>query len=164
MTRLPMSVRASNKVVRGLHRVGIPVGPTRLLTITGRTTGLARTTPVSPVTVDGSQYLVAVHTTGHWVANARASGRAVLAHGRHRVPIHLVEVPPSERGPIVAAYPTQVPQGASMFVKAGTVESPTPEGFAAEAANIVVFKIDPTDKEPSEQTISETNRTLPPAG
>jgi deazaflavin-dependent oxidoreductase (nitroreductase family) len=149
MTKLPMSVRASNKVIRGLHRLGVPVGPTRLLTITGRTTGLPRTTPISPVTVDGSQYLLAAYATGQWVANARASGRAVLARGRHRVPVHLVEVPPSDRGPIVAAYPIQVPQGASMFFKVGTVESPTPDGFAANATNIVVFKIDPTDREPS---------------
>jgi deazaflavin-dependent oxidoreductase (nitroreductase family) len=149
MSRLPMSVRASNKVISGLHRLGVPVGPTQLLTVTGRTTGLPRTTPVSPVTVDGSHYLVAAYATGHWVANARASGDAVLARGRHRVPVHLAEVPPSERGPIVAVYPTQVPQGASMFVKAGTVDSPTPDGFAADASNIVVFKIDPIDKEPS---------------
>ena len=71
----------------------------------------------------------------------------MLARGRHRVPVRLVEVPPGERGPIVSAYPTQVPQGASMFVKAGTVERPTPSGFAADAANIVVFKIDPNNKE-----------------
>ncbi len=147
MTGLPMSVRASNKVIRGLHRLGVPVGPTRLLTIAGRTTGLPRTTPVSPVTVDGSQYLVAAYASGHWVANARASGRGVLTRGRHRDPVRLVEVPPAERGPIVSAYPTQVPHGVSMFVKAGTVERPTPGGFAADAANIVVFKIDPINKE-----------------
>ena len=70
MTGLPLSVRASNKVIRGLHRLGVPVGPTRLLTIVGRTTGLPRTTPVSPVTVAGSQYLVAAYASGHWVANA----------------------------------------------------------------------------------------------
>jgi deazaflavin-dependent oxidoreductase (nitroreductase family) len=147
MSRLPMSMRASNKVVRGLHRVGIPVGPTRLLTVAGRVTGRPHTTPVSPVTVDGSQYLVAVYATGQWVANARASGHAVLARGRHRVPVHLVEVPPSERAPIAAAYPTQVPHGASVFVKAGAVERPTPDGFAADATNLVIFKIDPTNEE-----------------
>ena len=57
-----------------LNRLGLPVGPMQLLTVPGRRSGLPRTTPVTPVVVDG----VRVHHPGvpnsDWVKNARASG------------------------------------------------------------------------------------------
>jgi hypothetical protein len=54
---------------------------------------------------EGHRYLVAMLGDGAaWVANVRAArGRAVLRHGR-REPVHLEEVPPGERAPILRRY------------------------------------------------------------
>lgn len=47
-----------NKVIVGLHRLGVPM-PMPALTVPGRKTGALRSTPVSPYEVDGQRYVVA---------------------------------------------------------------------------------------------------------
>lgn len=138
----PRWLRISNKLVIGAQRAGLPLGTMRLLTVTGRKTGKPRTTPVSPLTVGGQRYVIGGFARGDWVANARANGNAVLAHGRRRERIRLVELPERERGPVMRAFPDKVPHGVFMFLKMGIAEAATPEAFERGAAKVAVFRIE----------------------
>jgi deazaflavin-dependent oxidoreductase (nitroreductase family) len=142
-TAPPRSLRLFNKLNIRLQRLGLPLGPTQLLTLTGRTSGKPRTTPVTPLTVDGQRYVIGGFAHGDWVANARANGEGVLRHGRRVQNIRLVELPEAERGPVMRAFPTEVPRGVGFFVKTGAVEARTPEAFEKGAANVAVFRIEP---------------------
>jgi hypothetical protein len=93
--------------------------------------------------VDGRRYVIGGFAKGDWVANARANGEAVLRHGRRTENIRLVELPEPERGPIMRAFPTQVPRGVSFFLKTGVVDAPTPEAFEKGALKVAVFRIEP---------------------
>jgi deazaflavin-dependent oxidoreductase (nitroreductase family) len=70
------------------------------LTVAGRKTGRPRTVPVIPLEQDGVRYLVSPRGETDWVRNLRASGRGELG-GR---PFRAVEVPVTERGPLLGAY------------------------------------------------------------
>ena len=50
-----------------------------------------------------------------------------------------------ERGRILHEFPTRVPHGVTMFLKAGTVANSSPEAFAAAADRCEVFRIEPLD-------------------
>ncbi|MEQ4204426.1 nitroreductase family deazaflavin-dependent oxidoreductase [Actinopolymorpha sp. B9G3] len=138
----PPWLKWANKIIIGLQRLGLPFGTMHLLTVPGRRTGAPRTTPVSPYTVDGQRYVVAGQVDGDWAKNVRAAGEATLARGRRRESVRLVELPVNERGRILREFPVKVPQGVTMFLKTGTVESPTPEGFEAAAPHCGVFRIE----------------------
>ncbi|MFC9552472.1 nitroreductase family deazaflavin-dependent oxidoreductase [Rhodococcus sp. NPDC056960] len=131
-----------NKVIVGLHRVGVPM-PMQALTVPGRTTGVPRSTPVTPYEVDGARYVVAGYAESDWAKNALAAGRGELTRGRHRERVRLVPLPVAERGRILREFPARVPHGVTMFLKAGTVANATPEAFAAAADRCTVFRIEP---------------------
>lgn len=52
------------------------------LTTTGRTSGLPRTVPVTPLDIEGTGYLVSPYGQVAWVKNARENPRVKLRHGR----------------------------------------------------------------------------------
>ncbi|MFU8850850.1 nitroreductase family deazaflavin-dependent oxidoreductase [Micromonospora sp. SL1-18] len=135
--------KARNRVVIFLHRAGLPVGPMQLLTVTGRKSGLPRTTPVAPVVVDGARYLVQAYPNSDWVKNARMAGHGVLARGRRRQEVDLVEVPEGDRARILREFPGQNPRGVGAFVRNGLVGTPSPDGFAAAAHRCPVFQATP---------------------
>lgn len=139
----PKSLRLANKAIIWLQRRGVPIGTMHLLTVRGRRTGQPRTTPVSPLTVDGHRYIIGGYAQGDWVKNARAAGEAVLSRGRQETPVRLVDLPEDERVPVLRAFPTEVPHGVSMFVKTGVVKDATPDGFAAAAPHVAVFRVEP---------------------
>jgi deazaflavin-dependent oxidoreductase (nitroreductase family) len=139
----PRWLRLFNRANIGLQRLGIPLGPTQLLTLRGRSSGQPRTTPVTPIEVDGHHYVIGGFAKGDWVANARANGEGVLKHGRRTENVRLVELPEAERGAVMREFPTQVPRGVSFFLKTGVVDAPTPEAFEKGARNAAVFRIDP---------------------
>lgn len=141
---LPGWVPFANRIVRGLTRLGLPAGDIHVLTVPGRRTGTPRPTPLSPLTVAGRRYVVAVLPDGDWARNCRAAGRGELAHGRRRTPVRIVEV--SEAGEAVAvlrAFPREVPSGVPFFVRLGLVTGPDPDQFAAIADRVAVFRLDP---------------------
>ena len=141
---LPGWFRAANLAVRAMARIGLPVGPGCVLTVPGRRTGKPRSTPVSPLTVSGGQYLVAGRPDSDWARNVRAAGHARLSRGRRREPVTLTEVTDSTlKEQVMRAYPREVPRGAPMFVQAGIVTSPDPDDFAAAAGHVAVFEIRP---------------------
>lgn len=142
-TAPPGWLRFFNKVNIGMQKLGVPLGPTQVLTVRGRTSGQPRSTPVTPLTVDGRRYVIGGFAKGDWVANARASGAGSLRHGRRTENVQLVELPESERGRIMRAFPTRIPRGVSFFVNTGAVQGPTPDDFEKGAPNVAVFRIDP---------------------
>ena len=86
--RPPWWLKYVNKVMIGLHKLGVGFGGKGpvVLTVPGRKTGKPRTTPVTPMTVDGRRYVVAGLPGSDWAANARAAGEATLQVGRHTDP------------------------------------------------------------------------------
>ncbi|HZC27932.1 MAG TPA: nitroreductase family deazaflavin-dependent oxidoreductase [Actinopolymorphaceae bacterium] len=139
----PPSLRRLNKVVIGLQRLGLAVGTMHLLTVAGRKSGVARTTPVSPYDVNGKRYIVGGYGSSDWVKNARAAGEGVLSRGRHQERVRLVELPVEERGAILREFPAKVPHGVGMFMKTGSVDSATPQGFEDAAPRCPVFRVEP---------------------
>jgi len=94
-----------NRAVARLTRLGISIWGSRVLETRGRKSGLPRHTPVNLLQFDGRQYLVAPRGNGQWVRNARADGgRLVLILGRHRDDRTAVELPDTEKPPILRAY------------------------------------------------------------
>lgn len=138
----PRSLKVMNKVFVWMQRRGRVVGTIRVLTVRGRKSGKPQTTPVSPLTVEGQTYVTGHHESD-WVRNARAAGEGVLAEGKRSRPVKLIELPEHERGPVLRAFPVEVPHGVDMYVKFGLVDGPTPDAFEAAAPRITAFRIEP---------------------
>lgn len=68
-----------NRMMKWTSRLG--VGRSEMLTTTGRRSGQAREVPVSPIEVDGEEYLVAPYGEVSWVKNARANPSVTLRSG-----------------------------------------------------------------------------------
>src|SRR5262249_46349088 len=90
-------------IIKGVLRVGIPLGPMVLLTVRGRRSGEARTTPVDLFERGGRHFLVSTHRqeSSNWVRNLRAAGQGVLTRGRARRTITVVELSPDAAGRVL---------------------------------------------------------------
>ena len=90
------------------------LGPKRLVTleVRGRRSGRVTSFPLMEADYEGERYLVAMLGEGtNWVSNVRAAGgKAVLRH-RRREAVHLEEVEPGARAPILRRY-LQIAPGA----------------------------------------------------
>jgi deazaflavin-dependent oxidoreductase (nitroreductase family) len=142
--KLPGWLKLFNPVIIVLQRLGVAVGTMRLLSVPGRKSGKLRTTPVSPLTVDGKRYIVAGLEEADWVKNVRASGWVILARGRKKERVILVELSPEERAPILRAFPREVPHGIQFFQHLYGVAG-DPEEFAALAPLCPVFRVEEAD-------------------
>lgn len=139
---LPSWLPAANRLVRLLQRLGLRLGTIHVLTVPGRVSGTPRTTPVSPLTVDGHRYVIAGLPQSDWARNVRAAGRGELACGRNRQQVTLTEVTdPDLRRAVVRAFPTEVPHGVPFFVRLGLVENGDPDEFAGVADRVAVFAL-----------------------
>jgi deazaflavin-dependent oxidoreductase (nitroreductase family) len=140
--RPPWWLKYVNKVMVGLNKLGLDKGPV-VLTVTGRKTGKPRTTPVTPMTVDGQRYIVAGLPRGDWAANARAAGEATINQGRHAQRVRMVEIPADEARPLLREFPILVPTGVGFMKNVGLVTGPNPDEFEALAGRCPVFRLDP---------------------
>jgi deazaflavin-dependent oxidoreductase (nitroreductase family) len=140
---LPAWLPLLNRIVRGMYRLGLRMGPVQILTVAGRRSGKPRSTPVSLLTVDGRRCIVAGLPDCDWARNVRAAGRGELAAGRRRTAVTLTEVvEPERRRAVMRAFPTEVPGGITFFVRLGLVTKGDPDEFAAAADRVAVFQID----------------------
>jgi deazaflavin-dependent oxidoreductase (nitroreductase family) len=142
---LPGWLKPANRVVIALQRMGLPLGTMRVLTVPGRTSGKMRSTPVSSLTVDGRQYIVGGLAEADWVKNVRAAGWGLLAQGRKKVRVRLIELPMEERSPILREFPRLVPGGVQFFHRIYDLpKDPAllPEAFAGLANQCPVFRIE----------------------
>jgi deazaflavin-dependent oxidoreductase (nitroreductase family) len=135
-----------------LLRVGIPMGPTILLTVRGRRTGQPRTTPVGVFERNGQRWLFAqLGGDLHWVRNLRAAGEGILSRGRRQQAIVAVELAPEAAAAVlkdVVAPWIRGPMGAMATVMAGgrildvALDAPVNE-FINEVRRHPVFEVIP---------------------
>ena len=137
-------VNTFNKVVVGLQRMGIVFGPMQMLTVAGRKSGQPRTFPIAVVSVGGDRYIFQAFPKAAWVANARAADTVTLTRGRRAKTARLVEVPVEERRPVLRELVEQSPASVgNRLVTTGLADAPTPDGVAAAADRIAVFRVEP---------------------
>ncbi|OCB30974.1 deazaflavin-dependent nitroreductase [Mycobacterium malmoense] len=141
----PWWLKPANKVFIQMSRLGMSFGGESpvVLTVTGRKSGAPRSTPVTPMTVDGRQYVVAGFPGADWVANARAAGVATIARGRRVRQVRMAELSADDARPILRLFPTEVPTGVGFMKRAGLVTEGRPEEFEALAGRCAVFRLDP---------------------
>ncbi|WNG82841.1 nitroreductase family deazaflavin-dependent oxidoreductase [Mycobacterium sp. ITM-2016-00316] len=141
--RPPWWLKYVNKVFIGLSKLGIggDKGPL-VLTVAGRKTGKPRSTPVTPMTVDGARYVVGGLPGADWVANARAAGTATLHQGRRAQQVRMTEIPAEQARPLLRQFPTLVPTGVGFIRNAGLVDTGSPDEFEALAGRLPVFRFD----------------------
>jgi deazaflavin-dependent oxidoreductase (nitroreductase family) len=140
----PWWLKPANKVFIQMSRLGISFGGESpvVLTVPGRKSGQERSTPVTPMTVDGKQYVVAGFPGADWVANVRVAGRATVARGRHAQRVRMVELSAADARPILRAFPQEVPTGVGFMKRAGLVTEGSPDEFEALAGRCAVFRLD----------------------
>ncbi|MFI5612078.1 nitroreductase family deazaflavin-dependent oxidoreductase [Amycolatopsis sp. NPDC051903] len=137
-------VNTINKVIAGLQRAGIAFGPMQLLTVRGRRTGQPRTFPIAVNELDGGRYIFQAFPKAAWVANARAADTVTLKRGRKSATARLVEVPVEDRRPLLRQLVAESPASVGKrFVTTGLAGAPSPDGVAAAAERIAVFRVEP---------------------
>jgi len=143
--RPPWWLKPANQVFIQMSRLGMSFGGESpvVLTVKGRKSGRDRSTPVTPMTVDGEQFVVAGFPGADWVANVRAAEQATVARGRHVQKVRMVELSPDDARPILRAFPTEVPTGVGFMKRAGLITDGRPEEFEALAGRCAVFRLDP---------------------
>jgi deazaflavin-dependent oxidoreductase (nitroreductase family) len=135
--RMTRARRVGDAVMSVLIRAGL-VPHCYLLTTTGRTSGLLRTTPVTLVERDGRRWLVAPYGAVSWVLNARAAGRVSLLRRGHRDECAVREVTAEEAGPVLKEYLAITGPPRRYFDAAP--DAPV-ERFVAEASRHPVFEL-----------------------
>jgi deazaflavin-dependent oxidoreductase (nitroreductase family) len=143
--RPPWWLKPANKVFIQMSRLGLSFGGESpvVLTVPGRKSGRERSTPVTPMTVDGEQYVVAGFPGADWVANVRAAEQATVARGRHTQRVRMAELSAADARPILRAFPQEVPTGVGFMKRAGLVTEGSPDEFEALAGRCAVFRLDP---------------------
>lgn len=141
----PWWLKPANKLFIRLSRLGLSFGGESpvVLTVPGRKTGTPRSTPVTPMTLDGKRYVVAGFPGADWVRNVRAAGEVTLERGRNTERVRMVELSAEEAGPVLRAFPEEVPTGVGFMKRAGLVTEGRPEEFEALAGRCAVFRFDP---------------------
>jgi len=141
----PWWLKPANKVFIQLSRLGLSVGGESpvVLTVPGRKSGAPRSTPVTPMTVDGKQYVVGGFPGADWVRNVRAAGEVTLRRGRNQDRVRMVELPADEARPFLRAFPTEVPTGVGFMKRSGLIKEGHPDEFEALAGICPVFRLDP---------------------
>ncbi|MDT5339408.1 MAG: hypothetical protein QOD90_4913 [Mycobacterium sp.] len=142
----PWWLKPMNKVFMAMMKVGLPIsgkeGPI-VLTVAGRTSGQPRSTPITPMFVDGKRYVVGGFPKADWVKNLRAAGEAILTQGRSDERVRVLELPADEARPLLRQFPVLVPTGVSFMKRSGLVTKGTPDEFEALAGRCAVFRFDP---------------------
>jgi deazaflavin-dependent oxidoreductase (nitroreductase family) len=123
-----------------LTRLGLSVAGFRILEVRGRKTGQARRTPVNPLTLDGTRYLVAPRGHTQWVRNLRAQGEGRLLLGRRGEPFTAVEIADGDKPPILRAYLERWKWEVGVFFGGVGPES-TDEELQGIAADHPIFRI-----------------------
>jgi deazaflavin-dependent oxidoreductase (nitroreductase family) len=143
--RAPWWLKPANRLYKVLLRRGVSFGSEHsvVLTVPGRTSGRPRSTPVTPMHVDGRRYVVATFPGADWVANVRATDSVTLTDGRQTEDIRMVELEPQQAAPVLRYFGEQVPAGVGFLKRSGLVASGTAGEVEGLAGRLPVFRIDP---------------------
>lgn len=126
-----------NRLATWLSRIG--VGRSVELTTTGRKSGRQRQVPVSPITIDGTEYIVAPYGSVSWVENARANPDVVIRKGLTSRRARLVEVTPEAAHVVAAYYDREAFPRQYMDIP----DEPTEEDFEKVSGSFPVFRVEP---------------------
>jgi deazaflavin-dependent oxidoreductase (nitroreductase family) len=141
--RPPRFLQTMNKLVIAMQKLGVPAGPSMVLTVPGRKSGQPRSTPMTPFDHDGGLYTVAGYPGADWAANARAAGLGTLTRGRRSRRVRIVELSTDASVPVLRAFAVKVPVGVGFAKRSGLVIDGTPDEFEALAGRLAVFRFDP---------------------
>ena|SRR6516225_7836996 len=97
-------LRVVSTIITTVLRLGLPVGPSALLSVRGRTSGKIYTIPIALVENNGTGFLVAAFGEVNWVRNLRAAGQAQLTRRRRTEAIGAVELEAREAAPILKQF------------------------------------------------------------
>jgi len=141
----PWWLKPANKVFIQMSRLGLSFGGESpvVLTVRGRKSGVPRSTPVTPMTVDGQRYVVGGFPGADWVRNVRAANEVTLRRGRKQERVRMVELPADEARPLLRVFPEEVPTGVGFMKRSGLITDGRPEEFEALAGRCAVFRMDP---------------------
>lgn len=142
--RPPWWLKYVNKVMIGIQKLGLPMGDNGpvILVVPGRKSGKLRSTPITPMIVDGKKYVLGGLPGSDWAANLRAAGTAELKQGKNTDRVRVVELPPDEARPLLRMFPVEVPTGVGFMKKAGLVTGANPDEYEALAGRCPVFRFD----------------------
>jgi deazaflavin-dependent oxidoreductase (nitroreductase family) len=76
--QVPGFVGFMSGLLRRVLAAGVPMGPSALISVRGRKSGIERTTPVMLIEVGGRRWIQGTFGESNWVRNLRASGEATL--------------------------------------------------------------------------------------
>ncbi|MDT5053673.1 MAG: hypothetical protein QOF66_2039 [Mycobacterium sp.] len=141
--RPPRWLKPMSKAMMAVQRLGVPTGPTMVLTVPGRKSGQPRSTPMTPFEHDGGLYVGAGYPGADWASNARAAGAGTLSRGRKSRHVKIVELDAVQSRPVLRAVAVKVPVGVGFAKRAGLVRDGAPDEFAALAGQLNVFRFDP---------------------
>jgi deazaflavin-dependent oxidoreductase (nitroreductase family) len=141
--RLGASRRLVNAMISPLTRLGLAGRHAYILTVRGRKTGRAYSTPVRLIE-DGERWLVAPYGEVGWVRNARAAGQVEISRAGRSETLRIEEVAPEQAAPVLQRYLKSVPVVRPFFDV--TPDSPLDE-FVTEASRHPVFRL--ADERPS---------------
>jgi deazaflavin-dependent oxidoreductase (nitroreductase family) len=134
-----------NNTVARLTRMGISVAGSRVLAVRGRSSGEWRTTPVNPLTVDGTRYLVAPRGNTQWVRNLRVIGTGELRVGHRAEPFSATEVNDDDKPAILREYLKHWKWEVGVFFDGVDAKAPT-ETLREIAPGYPVFRIEPAQR------------------
>ena len=136
--------RRVNRVVAWLAGMGLTPDNTVRLDVAGRKTGKVHAFAVTVAIMQGERYLVSLAGESDWVRNLRASGKAVIRHGR-RKEIRVRELNVEDRVAVLDAYLSKRALSKSPAAEArdyfGVDPHPSRQVLEGIAAYYPVFKV-----------------------
>ena len=141
----PWWLKPANKVFIQMSRLDLSFGGESpvVLTAPGRKSGTPRSTPVTPMAVDGKCYVVGAFPGADWVRNVRAASEVTLSRGRKQERVPMVELSADEARPLLRVRPSEVATGAGFMKRCRLIDEGRPEEFEALAGICPVFRFDP---------------------
>lgn len=142
----PRWLKYANQPLMALIRLGVPISRREspvVLTAPGRTSGRPRSTPVTPLLVDGHRYVVSSYPDADWAANVRAADTVTLTQGRRREEVRMTELSAEDARPVLRQFPVQVATGVDLMKRVGVLQTGTAEELEAMAGCLPVFRIEP---------------------
>ena len=97
LDRAPRVTSIINVIAKPLLAAGVPLGYNGLLTVRGRKSGEARTTPLAVIEVGGRRWVWSPWGEVNWVRNLRAAGQARITVRQREQDVHAIELDPGQR-------------------------------------------------------------------
>jgi deazaflavin-dependent oxidoreductase (nitroreductase family) len=144
--RLTPITRVVNAIFSAMTRRGRGAEYRYVLTVQGRKSGVARSTPVDVMEVGGQRWLVAPYGDVNWVKNVRAAGQLDLSRGGSFSRWKAEEVQGLEAAPAIRRYIKSVPVTRPYWEVASESSD---EALSAASEHHPVFRLAPLPNKPS---------------